>query len=769
MPHASLKLKPGVNTTETPALNEAGISASNLIRYVFDPVFGALVQKLGGFTRYFPNPIVSVVRALWAWQDTEAAAHLAVGTENQSGRFQAQLSVITDESQINITPRSISDNVTPAADVTAGDPVVEITDATTQNITQYDSVYIPTHIAIGGIILFGLYATIPKTATKYEFIALDTLGQPLPAVTSSSAPVVAEFTTVSGSAVVTVTLPAHGYAAGSTYPVLVSTTVGGIAFFGNYVVQSVVDVDNFVINGQTEASSSTSGFINGGKVRFVYSIGIGAVPGGTGYGIGGYGRGGYGSGTAVIPATGVAIAADDWTLDNWGEILLACPDQSTVVLTTTGTSGNGTTGTVAFSEFYEAAIGEDILISGVSPATWNGSYTVTASTSGSVSFLSAVTSAQTVSGTVTIRAPEFQPIYEWNPQGGAPIATVIPQAPPVNDVIFVAMPQRQIIACGSTFTGIRDPLLIRWCDVNNFNVWIGQTINQAGSYRLTRGSRIVGAMQAAQQGYVWTDLDVWSMQYIGPPYVYSFNVIGTGCGLIGRKAAGSIQGTIFWMGPSQFFRLDDNGVVPVPCPVWDAVFQNMDTSDPNRIRAAVNSRFNEIAWYYPSEGGGGEIDSYVKYNVMLNAWDYGLLGRSAWIDQSVLGPPIAADPSTRYLQQHETSPDADGQPLLASFRTGYFAINDGDMLSFVDQWWPDMKFGEFGGMANATVNFTFYATDYPGQTPVAFGPYPLTQSSTYISTRIRTRLLAIQIDSSDIGSFWRIGNNRYRFAPDGRF
>ena len=772
MPHASVKLKPGVDQNETPALNETGVSISNLIRFIYDRSGIGLIQKLGGWTKYFPNTISGIVRALWAWEDTKAFSHLAVGTQNADDTYRSQLSVITNGTQTNITPRAASDNIALDLETTAGDSIVTITDATIDGITYYNSVYIPAHISIGGIVLFGLYACNPdgfQGTVTYHIQSLDILGSPLPATSSSTSATVAEFTTTDGSSSVTVTLANHGYVVGDTYPVLIPTTVGGITFFSHYIVQRVTDADNFVIVGSNQANASTSGFINNGNARYLYSIGLGSVPTGLGYGIGAYGGGGYGTGALTAAETGFPIAARDWTLDNWGEILVACPVTSTIALTTTGSSGDGTTGTVTYTETYVVPEGETIVITGMVPVEWNGTYTVTSSTENSVSFLTTATSSQTGAGAIAVESTLFAPVYIWDAEANPPVATAIPQSPPVNDGIFVAMPQRQIIAWGSTFTGVLDPLLIRWCDVNDYNSWIGTVTNQAGSFRIPKGSKIVSCIQGPQQGLIWTDLGVWSMQYIGPPYVYSFNEIGSGCGLIGRKAAASINGNIFWMGPSQFFSLSDGGVQPVPCPVWDVIFQDLDQTQLDKIRVAVNSRFGEITWYYPTKGNGGEINAYVKYNVYLQVWDFGNLARSAWIDQSVLGPPIGADPNSRYLYQHETSPNADDQPLLASFRTGYFTMADGDLKTFVDQVWPDMKWGYYGGTQNATVNLTFYVADYPGQTPTQFGPYPLTQSTTFVTPRFRGRLVSIELSSSDYDSFWRIGNIRYRLQQDGKF
>ena len=312
-------------------------------------------------------------------------------------------------------------------------------------------------------------------------------------------------------------------------------------------------------------------------------------------------------------------------------------------------------------------------------------------------------------------------------------------------------------------------MLIRWCDVNNYGTWIAQITNQAGSYRIPKGSKIVGCIQGPQQGLVWTDLGLWSMQYVGQPYVYSFNEIGTGCGLISRKAAASINGVVYWMGPSQFFSLTSSGVQVVTCPVWDVIYQDLDQTNLDKIRVAVNSRFNEITWYYPTISDGGEVNAYAKYNVGLGVWDFGTLGRSAWVDQSVLGPPIGADPFSLYIYQHETSTNADGQAMNSWFQTGNFVINEADNKMFVDEVWPDMKWGYYGGSQNATINLTFYVSDYAGQTQTQYGPFALTQNTTFVSPRFRGRLVSIYMGSNDVGSFWRIGNMRYRTQQDGRY
>lgn len=676
MPHAVMKLLPGLNTMETPALNEnGGVSQSNLVRWMFDPILGALLQKLGGWLKFYPAPMSAIVRALWAWEDLDDNAHLAVGTQIVPGQAYAQLSVITAGVQQVITPTQANSYISPpTVTPTIASALFLVDDFVTTGITSINSVYIATQISVGGIVLFGLYPCDPdgySGANTYTVQAQDILGNPTPATTNAGA-LLPTFTTTAGSDIVEVTLTANTLAVGVTFPILAPTSVGGLTLLGNYLVQTVIDANHFTIQAAQAASGADTETLNGGTAIFVYN------------------------GVANTPPSALPISTGDWTMDNFGEDLVVCP--------TTGTVFNGVS---------------------------------------------------------------YQPIYLWNPRQQT--ATVIPQAPPVNDGVFVSMPSRQIVAWGSTATGVQDPLLINWSDVNNPQQWIPLVTNQAGSNRISKGSRIVGCLQGPQQALVWTDIDVWSMQYVGLPYVYSFNEIGTGCGLIARKAACSLNGIYYWMGPSQFYSLSSEGVLPIPCPVWDVIFQNLNQANLTKIRAAVNSRFGEVQWFYPSANGTGEVDSYVKYNAYMNVWDYGQLGRSAWVDQSVLGPPIGADPVSLYLYQHETSNDADGVAMLPFFQTGYYTLAEGDFKTFVDLVWPDMRWGQWSQSQTATVQISFFCVNYPGDTPVVFGPYPVTQATKFFNTRLRARLIAIRISSSDLGSFWRVGALRYRFAQDGKF
>lgn len=373
------------------------------------------------------------------------------------------------------------------------------------------------------------------------------------------------------------------------------------------------------------------------------------------------------------------------------------------------------------------------------------------------------------------------PIYQYDPTGGFQTASIVVTAPPFNNGIFVSNTLQILFAWGSTTNAtigqILDPMMIRWSDLSDYTVFTTKTTNQAGSFRLPIGSVIRGGMAMANQNLFWTDLDLWVANYAGFPLVFGFNKIGAGAGLISSHAAQPFRGSVYWMGPSNFYVYSGGSVSVLPCPVWDFVFQNLKSgSDASgrpytaNIRAMPNTPFNEVGWEFPSaSSSNGENDSYVKMNVSEpgRPWDYGTLARSAWIDQTVLGNPIACTP-TGIIYQQETTNDADGSPITASLTTGYFYIAEGEEYAFVDDILPDMKWGTYAGSQGAQVSISFNVANYPTDTPVVYGPYVMSTSVEHIPVRFRGRLMSITVSSSDVGSFWRIGKIKYRWAPAGR-
>jgi hypothetical protein len=751
MAFGSVTLQPGVNVEKTPTTLRASYAVSSLVRFR-----DSLIQKLGGWLRFYPFSVSGVPRELHSWQDLNNNKYLAIGTTTQLAKLRGgQLA--------DISPETLTSDIPPNISTTINSPTVAIVDPNASGISVNDSVFFNVPVSIGGLILFGLYpVTLVTGATSYQitasknatatctnptvtngttaagnptlnFAATPTWWLPFMVVADITTPaaiptgtyltaaggttatmdvnatapgvgngdsiVVASipvFQTTIGSSAVLVKFIAHGLSVGSTFVLQIPVTLGGITLAaGLYTVTAIIDANTFQIAAMAQATSTVTVAMNNGNVELVYYISIGPPPAGVGFGLGPFGTGGFGLGTGGGVLTGTDIAATDWTLDNWGEILIACPK--------------------------------------------NGG------------------------------------IFYWDPTSGFANAQIIPGAPPFNTGIFVSTSAQILIAFGSSISqgvGVQQQLLlVQWSDAGNFFQWTPSATNQAGNFTIPTGSALIAGLATPNQNLLWTDLDLWAMNYLGPPLVYGFNKIGAGLGAVSLHSMQQLRGSIFWMNATNFCAYTASGPSVIPCPVWDAVFQNINTAFLQNVRAMPNTSYNEVGWFYPSAASvSGENDSYVKFNITDPGapWDYGPMQRSAWIDQGILGPPIGAT-STGIIYQHETSPDADGSPLMPSFTTGFFYLEEGEQFVTVDQVIPDFKWTTFpAGGTSAQIQLSFNVVDYPGDPPRVYGPYTVTSTTKFIPTRFRGRLMSVTGKSSDIGSFWRLGSIKYRYAPAGR-
>lgn len=768
MPHATLKLQPGVDQNRTPALNEAAISSSQLVRFIPDKQGLGLVQKLGGWTRFFPSNIGSIARALWAWQDTNAVTYLGVGSQP---RLASISSISGNGSTVTVNysgtlPFNISDTVVVSGvSPSSYNGSYQLTSATYNTATGVGQ-FTFASAAVGAATVTG--ATV-RAADGLSVISQNVRTILTPRTQEQDASPV--FRTTIGSPTVTITASGANLYSTDTVYIQTQVSVGGLILFGTYRA-TYVDANNFQIVasdvlGNPQAATSTVNPGGGAVPSFAFTSGSAAVSvtlADHGFEVGD-------QFTVLVPLTaaGVTLSGNYTVASVTSTSVFTIQAQNAATANTSASMNGGLARFIYYKTPGQLPTSTGYGVGGYGVGGYGTGVAPTIVSSGNQIY--ATDWSLDNWGQVFVSCPAGGPIFLWDPTAGVTQASIIPQAPMVNDGVFVAMPQRQIIAWGSTRTGVQDPLLIRWCDVDDYAQWTALPTNQAGSYRLPKGSKIVGCIQGPQQGLVWTDLGVWAMQYSGPPYVYQFNEIGNGCGLISRKAATSMNGVVYWMSQSQFCRLSGSGVETISCPVWDVIFQDLDTSNLDKIRIAANSRFNEISWFYPTTTSGGEIEKYVKFNVSLNSWDFGTLSRTAWINQSVLGAPIGAGPvsGANYIYQHETSADADGQAMTSSFQTGYFVISEGEWKVFVDQVWPDMKWGYYGGAQDADLTITFYVTDYPHQQPRVYGPYAFNNQTDFLTPRFRGRLVSIKLESTDAGSFWRIGATRYRFQQDGKF
>lgn len=578
--------------------------------------------------------------------------------------------------------------------------------------------------------------------------------------------VAVNFSTVISTATVTIVDAVHGATAGDWVDIVVVVAVGGLLLQGFYKIQTVIDANTYTI---TAASNATATANNTGAVpAFVTTLASPVVT--TTLAAHGLATGGLFNVTVSTTVGGI-------TMLGTYVVTFVSSSQFTIAPGPLGTAASG-------SENGGNVRLQYILPSGFASATFSSGYGVGIYGAGLYGV---------GSGTVLVPLRQWfldnfgqnlvgnytnSTLYQWAPPAttyaGTLIATnqaaAVTNAPTAMTASFVSNPQQMVISLGAETSGTQDPNLVRWCDAGGITVWTATATNQAGSFRLPTGSKIVGGVVAPHQNLIWTDIDMWSMQYIGLPFVWSFNQVASGCGLIAARAVGILSQQVFWMGQDNFFTAGQGGSTVLPCSIWDTVFKNLNTQQVDKIHCAVNSLFQEVTWFFPSATGTGEIDTYAKFNLIEKAWDYGSLVRFSWIDQGVFGPPIGID-NNGLMQQHDLPGiyDDDGVPMLESIETGYFDVGDGEQFIFVERMIPDFVMAGTGPTLQLTVYFLEYPNDAnSGVGPIVAGPYTVTNASENVFVRTRCRQAALQISGNGAGSFWRIGAVRHNGRPDGR-
>ena len=365
-----------------------------------------------------------------------------------------------------------------------------------------------------------------------------------------------------------------------------------------------------------------------------------------------------------------------------------------------------------------------------------------------------------------IASPTEGGIYYWSPvtQGAAlPLSATAPTSCRV--VRTVA--QAEIVAAfGSEASGTLQPTLVSWTDAGDFTDWTPTATNQAGNYQIPSGSKIVAASGLGLGVLIWTDVDLWSMTYQGLPYVFGFNRVAVACEALSMRCIAPLSGyLVIWLNQRTFFQYNGFMVQPMKCPVWDFMWNQIDFTQLEAVFCAVNTVFNEAAWYFPIDpslaGSTPAPTGYVKYNYLENLWDCGYLDRTAWVDVTPMGNPIGAA-STGVLYQHETSPDAAGKPINWSWSTGYIDLAQGEEYPFLDMVIPDFL-GDY-----TAIQMEITALREPNAPALVHGPYLLTPSTPYVNTRVRGRQVAFSFSGDDLGSFNRLGAIRYRAAAAGR-
>jgi len=340
-------------------------------------------------------------------------------------------------------------------------------------------------------------------------------------------------------------------------------------------------------------------------------------------------------------------------------------------------------------------------------------------------------------------------------------------------------------------------MFIRFSDQEDINDYTPTAINSAGTQRLQDGTRIMGSLKAKETILVWTDNALYTMKFIGAPFTFGFEQVGTNCGLIGKNAAVEIDGTAFWMSNNGFFMFDGT-VKSLPCSVEDYVYDQADTTKGQQICAGINNLFTEVVWYYPSTSSDFN-DQYVAFNygepMRGGVWYIGTESRTTWIDASIYQKPFA----TKYISSSDGSfpvvvgQDGLGQTQFFEHEVGTDQVNpDGSttvVTSFVKSYDFDIQSRQQGTegisgevflamrrfvpdfknlQGNAKV--TLAVKRYPQQsdTTTTLSPFTINSSTDKKDTRARGRFVNIKIENTDVSESWRFGTLRIDIQPDGR-
>jgi hypothetical protein len=576
-------------------------------------------------------------------------------------------------------------------------------------------------------------------------------------------------------------------------------TVGGVTISGEYIVVSVPSSTTYTITAATPATSTTTG---GGSVtvEYEYPSGSNLYTVGLGWGSGPWSRGTWGSGYSVNLVQQLRL----WSNDNFGADLVIAPRggpifywqdangvstrvqylnslaNSTTLITDASTFSSGAT-SITVSSANAPYIYPYMIITGtgIPAGTYVSNTYITGATTVPLTFIPPATA------TTANSSGNYNFSY-----AGAYVPTATYQ-------VITSAIQEFVIAFGSNpydptnANTPFNPLLVRWSDQANPYQWVPTISNQSGEYTLTNGSFIMGSRATRQEILVWTDSAIYSMQYLGAPYVWGFQILMDNITIMSPNSMVTVNNVTYWMGKDRFYMYSGR-VEVLPCALRQYIFADINQNQSYQVFAGANEAFNEVWWFYCSiDGNGGSetkpntlIDKYVIYNYLDRVWYYGTMARTAWMQSGTQQYPIAADYNGRLLN-HENGCDdqstSSPQPIDAYVQSSDFDIGDGHNFGFVWRILPDVNFnGSTTNNPSVTMTVkprqnsgTPYGTaDNPvvtsAQNYTTIPEYTIQQFTGQVYTRLRGRQMAFRIESTGLGVAWQLGSPRIDIRPDGR-
>ena len=565
-----------------------------------------------------------------------------------------------------------------------------------------------------------------------------------------------------------------------------------------FIVTSIPTDTTLTIDTGSNESGSGATTSGGIRVKHYYPVGPAVEVASTGWGLGSWGGQKQGQFTSTLSSsinTSVTTLsmASSTSFPSSGTVLI-----DNELITYTGNSGGSLTGLTRGASGTTAASHSsgDTVTDASNFFAWN------AAASGDIVTAPGLWSLDNLGNKLiaTINGGES---FEWNsnPTGATDTrASIITNAPTASAFSLVSTPDRHLIFFGTETTigtsSTQDEMFIRFSDQEDINTYTPTATNTAGTQRLADGSKIVGAIRGRDAIYIWTDTALFIMRFVGPPFTFSFQQVGTNCGLIGQNAAVEVDGAAYWMSENGFFRYTGK-LESLPCLVEDFVYDDINTTPKQHINAGLNNLFGEVMWFYPSSSSG-TVNRVVTYNYLDSSperpvWTTGTLARSAWQDSAVFGKPHATEydsdgttastdvnyifgnsDGTSTYYEHETGLNQvkEGQTtaITANIESGDFDIGqeglpgDGEFMMKIRRVIPD--FLAQTGDTRVTLNLRDFPND--SQVSSSLGPFTITSSTQKIDTRARARSISLKIDNTSTSQFWKVGTFRIDYQPDGR-
>ena len=600
------------------------------------------------------------------------------------------------------------------------------------------------------------------------------------------------FVATNGSAVITVTDTAHGAITGDFVTFSGATGLGGniTATVLNAEYQITVLTANtytFTASATANATDASGSPGGGAAVVAAYQINVGedaAIPL-IGWGAGGWGLGTWGNG--VASATSIRL----WSQSNFGENLVFGYRGGPIYywnnnsgLASRGVLVSSLGGSVTFTAASPTVVTSSVAFSEGTVLQFSASGSMPTGVSAGVDYY--VTDVQGV--TFKLLTAGGAAVNASSTGSGVVISNIV-DVPVVQNYILVSAVSRFVFCFGVNDYGsaTQNPMLLRWSDQESVTQWTPNATNQAGSLLLSHGSKIVTAVQTRQEIVVYTDSSLYSLQYQGPPVIWSSQLLGDNISIAGPNAATIGSGVIYWMGVDKFYKYDGR-VQTLRCDLLKFIFNDINLGQQDQIFASTNEGFNEV-WFFYCSANSNTIDRYVVYNYSENngegVWYYGNMARTAWLDSGLLNYPIAATPVNNIVY-HELGNDdnttSTSLPINAVIETTEFDIDDGDHFGFVWRILPDITFN--GSDTGTTPQVTM--TLIPLQNSGSGANVPQSVSGTSNATiqriaeaaieeftgqvyiRVRGRQMILKIENNQLGSAWQLGSPRIDIKQDGR-